>query len=153
MVSVKECEEEREMQREQQATEGDTLAYFEAQCRLSSMQSPLDSDAEKLYDYANEYAKQIGRVFDGTKLIKIPTGYYDTPSSLGKYLEMEFARNFPSKDQEQLRACQIHSFYDKVTEKISQHTQSIVDFRIITFNELSLHIFEPCPHRGRLKIF
>ena len=61
------------------------------------MQHPLDLNGKKLYDYANEYPKQIGLEFDGTKLMKIPTGYYDSPASLGKYLEKEFAKNLPIK--------------------------------------------------------
>ena len=106
MVSVKESEAEKEMRKEQQATEGDTpLAYFKAQCRLSIMQHPLDPNAKKLYDYANEYGKQIGREFGGTKLMKIPTGYYDSGASLGKYLEKEFARNPLSKGHAELSAC------------------------------------------------
>ena len=49
MVSVKDSEAEKEKQKEQQATDGDTpLAYLKAQCRLSSMQHPLDSNAKKL---------------------------------------------------------------------------------------------------------
>ena len=88
MVSVKVSEAEKEKQTQQQATERDTkLAYFKAQCRLSSMQKPFDPNAKKLYDYGNEYAKQNGREFDGTKLMKIPTGYYDSLGSLGKYFE------------------------------------------------------------------
>ena len=123
MVSVKESEAEREKQKEQQATEGDTpLAYFKPQCRLSSMQHPLDPNAKKLYDYATEYGKQIGREFDGTKLMKIPTGYYDSPASLGKYLEKEFAKNLPIKGHEELIACQIHRSYNNVTKNISFST-------------------------------
>ena len=76
-----------EKQKEQQETKGDTpLAYFKEQCRLSRMQHPLDPNAKMRYDYRNEYGKQIGREFDGKKLMKIPTGYYDRPSSLGRYL-------------------------------------------------------------------
>ena len=49
MVSVKESEPEKETQKEQEATEGDTpLAYFKAQFRLSSMQPPLDRNAKTL---------------------------------------------------------------------------------------------------------
>ena len=61
------------------------------------MQHPLDPNAKKLYDYRNENEKRIGREFDGTKLMKIPTGYYDNPASLAKYLEKEFAKNLPIK--------------------------------------------------------
>ena len=146
MVSVKESEAEMERQREQQAPKGYTpFAYFKAQCRLSSMQHPLDPNAKKLYDYANQYAKQIGREFDGTKLMKIPTGYYDSPASLGKYLEKEFAKNLPIKGHEELSACQIHSSYDNVTQKISLSTKSIVDFLMISLNErLNAHIGAVC---------
>ena len=91
MGSVKESEAEREKQKEQPAPEGDTrLAYFKRQCRLSSMQHPLDPKAKKLQDHENECAKQIGREIDGTKLMKILSGYYDSPASLVKYLEKQF---------------------------------------------------------------
>ena len=67
MILVKESEAEREKQTERQATEGDTpLAYFKAQCLLCTMQHPLDLNGKKLYDYANEYPKQIGLEFAGT---------------------------------------------------------------------------------------
>ena len=129
MVSVKESEAEIEKETPQQATEADTpLAYFKAECRLSSMQHPLDPNAKKLYDYANEYGKQIGREFDVIKLMKIPNGCYPTPASLGKYLEKEFAKNLPIKGHAELSACQIHSSYDNVTQKISLSTKFIVDF-------------------------
>ena len=73
--------------------------------------------------------------------MKIPTGYYDSPASLGKYLEKEYARNLPIKGHEENSACQIHSSYDNVTQKISLSTKSIVDFRMITLNErLNAHI-------------
>ena len=100
------------------------------------MQHPLDPNAKKLYDYGNKYAKQIGRDFDGTKLMKIPTGYYDSPASLGKYLEKEFAKNLPNKWHEELSACQIHSSYVNVTQMISLSTKCIVDFRMNTLKEL-----------------
>ena len=120
MLSVKESEAERAKQKEQPATEGDTpLAYCKAQCPLSSRQHPLDPNAKKLYDYANDYAKQIGREFDGTKLMKIPTGYSDSHASLGKYLEKEFAKNLRIKVHKELSAYQIHSSYGNVTQKIS----------------------------------
>ena len=118
MVSVKESEAEKEKQKEPQETGDTTLAYFRGQCRMSSLQYPLDPNAKKLYDYANEYVKQIGREFDGTKLMKIPKGYYASPACLGKYLENEFARNLPIKDLEELRAGQIHCRYENVTQKI-----------------------------------
>ena len=105
MVSVKESEAEREKQTQQQATEGDTaLAYFKAQCRFSSMQHPPDPNAKKLYDYATVYAKQIGREFDGTKLMKIPTGYYDSPASLGNIWKRNLQSIFLSKGHEELNA-------------------------------------------------
>ena len=105
MVSVKENEAEKEKQKQKEATVDTPIAYFKSQCRLSSMHHPLDPYAEKLYDYANEYEKQIGRELDRTKLMKIPTGYYDCPICLGKYLEMEFARNLPIKGDEEQSAC------------------------------------------------
>ena len=146
IVSVKESEAEKEMQKKQQATEGDIpLAYFKAQCRLSSMPHPLDPNAEKLYDYANEYAKQIGRVSDGTKLMKKPTGYDDSPVRLGKYLEKEFSKNLPIKGHYDLSACQIHSSYDNVTQRISLSTKCIVDFHMSSLNgPLIAHIGAVC---------
>ena len=96
MLSVKESVAVREKQKEQQTTEGDTqLAYFKAQCRLSSMQNPLDPNANKLNALESAYAKQSGREFPRTKLMKIPIGYYDSHARLGKYWENEFAKNLP----------------------------------------------------------
>ena len=102
MVSVQESEVENEKQKEQPATGDTPLAYFKAQCRLSSMQHPLDPSAKKLYDNVNEYAKQTGREFDGTKLMKIPTGYYDSPASLGKYWKRNLQGIFLSKSTRSL---------------------------------------------------
>ena len=42
--------------------------------------------------YPNEYWKQIGREIVGTKLMKIRSGYYDSPASLEKYSENEFEK-------------------------------------------------------------
>ena len=78
---------------------------------------------------------KFDRNFPGTILMKIPTGYYDSHASLGKYLENEFAMNLPIKDHEELSACQIHSFSDNVTLKISLSTNNIVDFRIFPLKE------------------
>ena len=50
--------------------------------------------------------------------MKIPTGHYDSPDSLGKYLEKEFAKNLPNKGHVELNECQIHSSNDNVTQKI-----------------------------------
>ena len=61
MVSVKESEAEKEKHKEQQATGNTPLDYFKAQCRLSSLEHPLDPNAKKLYDYAIEYEKQWDR--------------------------------------------------------------------------------------------
>ena len=146
VVSVKESEAVREKQAEQQATEGDTpLAYFKAQFRLSSMQHPLDPNDKKLYDYGTEYAKQIGGEIDGTKLLKIPTGYYDSHASLGKYLDNELAKNLPIKGHEELSACQIHCSYDNVTQKISLSTKILVKFRIFPLNDrFTAHIGAGC---------
>ena len=109
------------------------------------MQNPLDSNAKKLYDYANEYGKQMGREFDDTKLMKIATGYYDSRASLGKYLEKAFVKNLPITGHEELSACQIQSSYDNVTQKISLSTKCIVDFRMFTLNErLNAHIGAVC---------
>ena len=47
MVSVKESEAEKEKQKEPQATGDTPLAYFKVQCRLSSLQYPLDPNAKK----------------------------------------------------------------------------------------------------------
>ena len=82
------------------------------------MQPPWDPNAKNLYDYANEYGKQIGREVDVTKLMKIHTGYFDSHASLWKYLEKEFAKNLHIKCHEELSAIQIHSSYDNVTQKI-----------------------------------
>ena len=146
MFSVKESVAEKEKQNQQQATEGDTpLAYFKPQCRLSIMQHPLDRNAKKLQDYANEYAKQIGREFLAAKLMKIPTGYYDSPARLGIYLEKEFAKNLPIKGHEELSSCQMHTLSDYVTQMISISTMSLVYFRMITLNErLNAHIGAIC---------
>ena len=77
--------------------------------------------------------------------MKIPTGYYDSPASLGKYLEKEFSKNLPINRHEEISACQIHSSYDNVTQKISLSTKCIVDFRMITLNErLNAHIGAVC---------
>ena len=62
--------------------------------------------ARRLWECVRE---QIGLEFDGTKQMKIPTGYYDNPASLGKYLQKEFAMNLPINGHEELSACQIHS--------------------------------------------
>ena len=67
--------------------------------------------------------------------MKIPTGYYERPASLGKYLKKEFARNLPIKDRAELSACQIHSLYDNVTQKISLSKKGFVDFRMNTLKE------------------
>ncbi|KAF0147103.1 MAG: hypothetical protein FD188_3549, partial [Ignavibacteria bacterium] len=57
----------------------------------------------------------------------------------------EFAKNLPIKGHEELSACQIHSSYDNVTQKISLSTKCIVDFRMITLNErLNAHIGAVC---------
>ena len=146
MVSVKESQAEKEKQKEQQETEGDTkLAYFKAQCRLSSIQHPLDPNAKKLSDYANDNAKQMDREFVGTKLMKILTGYYDNPASIGKYLEKELSKNLPIKGHEEVSACQIHSSNDNVTKRISFSTKCIVDFSMITLNErLNAHLGAVC---------
>ena len=145
MVSVMESEVKTKKQKTQKETGDRPLAYFKAQCPLWSMQLPLDPSAKKLHDNFNEYAKQIGRESNGTKLMKIPTGYYDSPDSLGQYLENEFARNLPIKDHEERSAFQIHSLYDNVTQKISFSTKSIVDFRMIPLNErFNAHIGAVC---------
>ena len=68
--------------------------------------------------------------------MKIPTGYYDSPARLGKYLEKEFAKNLHIKGPEELSACQIDSSYENVTQKISLCTKCIVDFRMITLNSV-----------------
>ena len=89
-----------------------------------------------------------------TILMKIPKGYYDSPPCLGKYLENEFARNLPIKGHEELSACQIHSSYDNVTQKISLSTKNIVDFRMINLNErFTSHIGAVCtPWDGKIFI-
>ena len=68
-------------------------------------------------------------------------------------MEKEFAKNLPIKGHEELSACQIHSSYDNVTQKISLSTNSIVDFRMITLKErLNAHIGAVCTP-GDNKIF
>ena len=77
--------------------------------------------------------------------MKIPTVYYDSPVSLGKYLEKEFAKNLPIYGHEEVSACQIHSSYANVTQKISLSTKSIVDFLMITLNEpFNAHLGAGC---------
>ena len=75
ILSVRESEAERDVQKEQQLTEGDiTLPYLKPQSRLSNMQHPLDPNAVMLYDYIKAYGRKIAGEFYGTKLMKIPTG-------------------------------------------------------------------------------
>ena len=77
--------------------------------------------------------------------MKIPTGYYECPAILEKNLEKEFATNLPIKDHEEVSACKIHSLYDNFSQDISLSTNSIVDFRMITLNDLFIsHIGAVC---------
>ena len=77
--------------------------------------------------------------------MKIPNGYYDSPASLGKYLETEFGSNSPNKGDDELTACQIHRWYDIVTQKISLSDKTIGESRMITLKERFIaHIGAVC---------
>ena len=102
-------EVETERTRGQEAIGVTPLSFFQAQFRLSRLQYALDPNTKKLYDDENEYGNQIGGDVAGTKLMKIANGFYDSPASLGKYLEKEFSRGLPIKGHEERSACQIHS--------------------------------------------
>ena len=68
--------------------------------------------------------------------MKVPTGYYDSPAGRGKDLDKEFVRNVPIKHHKALSSCQIDSFYENVRQKFSLSKKRIVDFRMISLNEL-----------------
>ena len=109
------------------------------------MQHPLDDRVKKHYDYANEYANQVGLEFAGTKLLKIPNGYYVSPAIHWKYLEKEFARNLPIKGHEEFSACLIKSWNDNHTQKISLSTKNPLDFHMISLmDRFTAHIVAVC---------
>ena len=72
---MKESEEEQKKQKEQLATADTPVPDLKAQSRLSGMQDPMEPNAKKRFDYATAYEKQIGWVFDRSKLPKIYTWY------------------------------------------------------------------------------
>ena len=108
MISVKESNSEKKKKRASGKMRYHSC-FFKAQFRLSFMKHPMDPNAKALW-ICQWVWKQIGREFDGTKLMKIQSGYYDSPAArIGKYFLSEYARNLPVKEDEPLREFQKNS--------------------------------------------
>ena len=108
------------------------------------MQYPLKLNSARISHFGSEYVIQIELKFDGIKLMKIPTGYYDRLGTLGKCLQNEFSRNVPMKGHAEISPCQIDSYHDKITRKVSLSTKNIVDFRMFILNAFNAHIWAGC---------
>ncbi|KAF0146820.1 MAG: hypothetical protein FD143_3227, partial [Ignavibacteria bacterium] len=133
--------------------------HFKSQCRISQACLMKDNNHFMLASYVREYILKSKIEFTGFKMIKMPTGFYESSEEFAQYMAKEFNKMATVPGAQMKPPCKLHATFDPISQGIIFEKENISTFRIATLNKglhgnigalpecvnEKLYISDPCP--------